>query len=66
MYLEYRKGNTVVFDVSNTRFFELMDFLFCNRSICFVVNPFTNAPLKIYLVLRYDKVTFLHNNDSDL
>ena len=26
-------------------------------------NPFTNAPLKIYLVLRYDKVTFLHSKD---
>ena len=29
-------------------------------------NPFTNAPLKICLVLRYDKVTFLHSKDSDL
>ena len=27
-------------------------------------NPFTNAPLKIYLVLRYDKVTFLHSKDT--
>ena len=27
-------------------------------------NPFTNAPLKIYLVLRYDKVIFLHNKDT--
>ena len=27
-------------------------------------NPFTNAPVKIYLVLRYDKVTFLHSKDT--
>ena len=27
-------------------------------------NPFTNAPLKTYLVLRYDKVTFLHSKDT--
>ena len=38
MYLDYRKGNIVVFDVSNTRLFELMDFLFCNRSLYFVTN----------------------------
>ena len=31
MYLEYRKGNTVIFDVTNTRTFELMNFLFCYR-----------------------------------
>ena len=38
MYLEYRKGNRVVFDVSNTRLFELMNFLFCYRSLYFVIN----------------------------
>ena len=38
MYLEYRKGNIVVFKVSNTRLFELMNFLFCNRSRYFVIN----------------------------
>ena len=27
-------------------------------------NPFTNAPLKICLVLRYNKVTFLHSKDT--
>ena len=27
-------------------------------------NPFINSPLKIYLVLRYDKVTFLHRKDT--
>ena len=27
-------------------------------------NPFTNAPLKIYLVLRYDRVAFLHSKDT--
>ena len=32
MCLEYRKGNRVVFDVSNTRLFELMNFLFGYRS----------------------------------
>ena len=38
MYLEYRKGNVVVFDVRNTRPFELMNFLFCYRSLYFVIN----------------------------
>ena len=38
MYLEYRIGNTVVFDVRNTRLFELMDFLFSDRSLYFVIN----------------------------
>ena len=34
--IEQRKYSS--FDVSNTRLFELIGFLFCNRSLCFVIN----------------------------
>ena len=36
MYLEYIKGNIIVFDVSNTGLF--MNFLLCYRSMYFVIN----------------------------